>query len=127
MENNNLNQNEQNTFVPATAADKVTEPEVETNEKNNDKSAEQNDSFKFFKSCSTSLKRFSVIMFVINLFVAIAVTGVVVVTVIASLGTAILSLLALPLVTLFVLLVLIARFISALIYGFAVIVEKHEK
>ncbi len=83
--------------------------------------------FKFFKCCSASLKRFSIIMFVINAFIAVTVTGVAAVLLGVYIGTAMLALLALPLITLFVILILIARFISALIYGFAEIVEKNEK
>lgn len=82
--------------------------------------------FKFFKCCSATLKRFSLIMFVINLFVAIAATSVAVVLISVYLGANLITLLALPLLTLFVVLVVIARFISALIYGFAEIVEKSE-
>ena len=82
--------------------------------------------FNFFKCCSASLKRFSFIMFIINLFFAIALTGVAIVLVAIYLGVSMLSLLALPIFTVFVLFVVIARFISALIYGFAVIVEKNE-
>ncbi len=83
--------------------------------------------FKFFKNCSASLKRFSVIIFVINLFFAVAVTGVAVVLLAVYVNIQMLSLLALPIITVFVILILIARFISALVYGFAEIVEKNEK
>lgn len=82
--------------------------------------------FKFFKCCSATLKRFSVIMFVINLFFAIAITSVAVVLIAVYLGVNLITLLALPLLTLFIVLVVIARFFSALIYGFAEIVEKNE-
>ncbi len=83
--------------------------------------------FKFFKSCSASLKRFSVILFVINLFLAITIVGVAVVLLGVYIGVEMLALLALPVLTLAVILVVLARFISALVYGFAEIVEKHEK
>ncbi len=83
--------------------------------------------FKFFRNCSASLKRFSILIFVINLFISIGIAGALTVVLAVSLGTQMLSLLALPIVTLFVILVVIARFISALIYGFAEIVEKAEK
>lgn len=83
--------------------------------------------FKFFKSCSTTLKRFSVILFVINIFVSIvaAVVGVVLIGV--YVGFEMFSLLAVPIICVLVILVVIARLISALIYGFAEIVETHEK
>ncbi len=83
--------------------------------------------FKFFKNCSASLKRFSIIIFVINLFLSIALTGVGLVLILVYTGVEMLSILALPVVTVFVILIVIARFISALIYGFAEIVEKSEK
>lgn len=83
--------------------------------------------FNFFKCCSASLKRFSFIIFIINLFFALALTGVAIVLVSVYLGVNTLSLLALPIFTVFLLLVVIARFISALIYGFAEIVENNEK
>lgn len=108
----NINVSEESAAVEANTADG-------TKDKGGD--------FKFFKCCSASLKRFSIIMFVINLFFAVALTGVVVVLIAVYLGSAMLTLLALPLVTLFVILVVIARFISALISGFAEIVEKSEK
>ena len=82
--------------------------------------------FKFFKNCSASLKRFSIIMFIVNAFISVSVVGVIAVFLLAEIGAAMLGLLALPLVTLFIILLLIARFISALIYGFAEIVEKYE-
>ncbi len=89
--------------------------------------APKQDEFKFFKNCSASLKRFSIIIFVINLFLSIALTGVGLVLILVYTGVEMLSILALPVVTVFVILIVIARFISALIYGFAEIVEKNEK
>lgn len=83
--------------------------------------------FKFFRNCSASLKRFSILIFVINLFISLGIVGALTVVLAISLGTQMLSLLALPIVTLFVILVVIARFVSALVYGFAEIVEKAEK
>lgn len=82
--------------------------------------------FKFFKCCSATLKRFSVIMFVVNLFVTIvaAVVGVVLIGV--YIGTQMMSLLLVPILCVVAIFVLVARLISALIYGFAEIVEKHE-
>lgn len=82
--------------------------------------------FKFFKNCSATLKRFSVIIFVINLFVTFvtAIVGVVLIGV--YIGTQMMSLLLVPIACVVVIFVLIARLISALIYGFAEIVEKNE-
>ena len=40
---------------------------------------EKEGEFKFFKNCSASLKKFSVIMFVINIFFAITLTSVAVI------------------------------------------------
>lgn len=83
--------------------------------------------FKFFKSCSASLKRFSVIIFIINLFLSITLIGVAVVVLGVYIGYEMLALLALPILTVAVILVVLSRFVSALVYGFAEIVEKHEK
>ncbi len=103
---------------------------VETND-NDTKKEKSTDTkmmdFNFFKCCSASLKRFSFIIFIINLFFAVALTGVAIVLVSIYLGVSMLSLLALPIFTVFLIFVVIARFISALIYGFAEIVEKNEK
>ncbi len=82
--------------------------------------------FKFFKCCSATLKKFSVIMFVVNLFITIvaAVVGVVLIGV--YIGTQMMSLLLVPILCVVAIFVLIARLISALIYGFGEIVEKYE-
>jgi type III secretory pathway component EscS len=82
--------------------------------------------FKFFKSCSATLKKFSVIMFVVNLFITIvaAVVGVVLIGV--YVGTQMMSLLLVPILCVVAIFVLVSRLISALIYGFAEIVEKYE-
>lgn len=82
--------------------------------------------FKFFKCCSATLKRFSVIMFIVNLFVTIvaAVVGVVLIGV--YIGTQMMSLLLVPILCVVAIFVLAARLISALIYGFGEIVEKYE-
>ncbi len=113
-----------NNVVEVSTIDEVVESaEVKPEEaKVNEKGGE----FKFFKNCSASLKRFSIVMFVINLFLAVAITAVAVVLLAVYVGAGMLALLALPLITLFVILVVIARFVSALIYGFAEIVEKNE-
>jgi hypothetical protein len=89
--------------------------------------AENISEFKFFKCCSASLKRFSVLMFVINIFLSITVTGIGAVLCAVYVGVEMLVLLALRIATVFVIFIVIARFISALIYGYAEIVEKIEK
>ena len=83
--------------------------------------------FKLFKCCSATLKKFSLIMFVVSLFVTLvcAVVGVVLIGV--YVGTKMMSLLLLPIICVVGILVLVARLISALIYGFAEIVEKYEE
>ncbi len=82
--------------------------------------------FKFFKCCSATLKKFSVIMFVMNLFITLvaAVVGVVLIGV--YIGTQMMSLLLVPIICVVAIFILVARLISALIYGFAEIVEKYE-
>lgn len=88
---------------------------------------EEAESFKFFKNCSASLKKLSVAMFIINLF--LIVIGVVIGIIFAAnfMGLGIIALLAVPIISVIAILVVIARLISGLIYGFAEIVEKHEK
>ncbi len=88
---------------------------------------EEPDSFKFFKNCSATLKKLSVAMFVINLF--FIVVGVVVGAFVLSAyyGIQVVALLAVPIISVVAIFVIIARLISALIYGFAEIVEKYEK
>lgn len=87
----------------------------------------KNSGFKFFKSCSATLKRFSVLMFVINIFLAVVAAIVGVILIAAYVGVEMLSLLAIPIICALIILVVLARLVSALIYGFAEIVEKHEK
>ena len=87
----------------------------------------QNDGFKFFKNCSLSLKRFSVLIFAVNIFITIVAAVVGTVAIFANLGAELFSVLILPIVTALLISVLIARFISALKYRFAELVEKHEK
>lgn len=88
---------------------------------------EEAESFKFFKNCSATLKKLSVAMFVINLF--FIVVGVIVGAFVLSAyyGVQVVALLAVPIISVVAIFVIIARLISALIYGFAEIVEKHEK
>lgn len=82
--------------------------------------------FKFFKCCSATLKKFSLIIFVMNLFITLvaAVVGVVLIGV--YIGTQMMSLLIVPILCVVAIFVLVSRLISALIYGFAEIVEKYE-
>ncbi len=103
-----------------------TESTVDTEDKKDNKDNKKGGELKFFKSCSASLKRFSVIIFVINIFIALTLVGVGAVLLGVYIGFEMLALLALPLLTALVILILLARFISALIYGFAEIVEKRE-
>ena len=118
MENNNtINNTEENVAVESVA-------ESNTPKK---KKEEKEQEFKFFKCCSASLKRLAIITFVINLFIAISVVGIAAVLLGVYIGGDMLTLLALPLVTAFVILVVFARLLSGLIYGFAEIVEKNEK
>lgn len=103
-----------------------------TNEINNNatekaENENKNLGFKFFKSCSATLKRFSVLMFVINIFLAVVIAIVGVILIAAYVGVEMLSLLAIPIICVLVILVVLARLVSALIYGFAEIVEKYEK
>jgi small-conductance mechanosensitive channel len=88
---------------------------------------EEAESFKFFKNCSATLKKLSVAMFVINLFFIIIGVAVGAFVLSAYYGVQIVALLAVPIISVVAIFVIIARLISALIYGFAEIVEKHEK
>ena len=82
--------------------------------------------FKFFKCCSATLKKFSVIIFVVNLFITIVTAAVGVVLIGVYIGTQMMSLLLVPILCVVAIFVLVSRLISALIYGFAEIVEKYE-
>lgn len=118
MENNTaVNATEENVSVEAVAENKNTK-----DEKNVEKDAE----FRFFKCCSASLKRLAIVMFVVSLFISVSVVGITAVLLGVYIGGDMLTLLALPLVTALAVLVVVARLISGLIYGFAEIVEKHE-
>lgn len=83
--------------------------------------------FKFFKNCSGTLKKLSVAVFVVNLFIIViaAVLGVVMCGM--YIGFEVVAMLAVPIISVVAILVIFARLTSALIYGFAEIVEKHEK
>lgn len=82
--------------------------------------------FKFFKSCSATLKKFSLIIFVVNLFVTLVAAAVGIVLIGVYVGTQMMTLLIVPIICVVLIFVLISRLISALIYGFAEIVEKYE-
>lgn len=105
----------------------ATEENVSVEAVADNKKAEKDTEFKFFKCCSASLKRLAIITFVLNIFIAISIVGIGAVLLAVYIGADMLALLALPLVTTFAILVVISRLISALIYGFAEIVEKKEK
>ncbi|MBR2875714.1 MAG: hypothetical protein IKC01_01100 [Clostridia bacterium] len=105
----------------------VTEKEEKSKPETKMSLTEEAEAFKFFKNCSASLKKLSFITFVINLFLIIIVTVIAVVYVGAYIGMEMVSLLAVPLISAVAILVIFARLVSALIYGFGVIVEKHEK
>lgn len=87
----------------------------------------QQTGFRFFKNCSASLKRFSVLIFAINIFFIVIAAVLAVVLIAVNLGGDMLSLLAVPILTAAIVLVVLSRFFSAVIYGFAEIVEKYEK
>ena len=82
--------------------------------------------FKLFKCCSATLKRLSVLMFIVNLFIVVTAAVVAVIAIMFYMSAEMLSLLAVPIVCLVIVMVIFARLISALIYGFALIVGKYE-
>ncbi len=82
---------------------------------------------KFFRNCSASLKRFSILLFVINIFFAITFVGIGTVVLGVYVGFELIALLVLPIITVLIILIVLARFLSAIVYGFAEIVEKAEK
>lgn len=84
-------------------------------------------SFRFFKNCGQSLRRFSVVLFVINLFLTAIAAVIASVVLYLNYGSQGLLVLIGPLITAIVILVLLARFLSALVYGFAEIVENNER
>lgn len=108
---------------------KITETVIETVDIKPEQpnAAKEAEPFMFFKKCSATLKKLSLAVFVVNLFliVVIAVLGVVMGGM--YIGWEVVTLLAVPIISVVVILVVFARLISALIYGFAEIVEKHEK
>lgn len=107
--------------------EQVTAPSYEIQVNTSEASSSGVSKIHFFSNCSRSLKRFSIILFIINIFVAIGLTGALVISLFFKVGLDMLGFLAFPIVTVFIVLLVIARFVSALIYGFAEIVEKNEK
>lgn len=107
--------------------EEAVEPDVKIINENFKQEAGQPETFKFFKNCSATLKKLSVAVFVINLFLIViaAVLGVVMVGM--YIGFEVVAMLAVPFISVIAILVIFARLMSALIYGFAEIVEKHEK
>jgi uncharacterized membrane protein len=106
---------------------KVAETVIPTVEIETKQEPQQPEQFKFFKNCSGTLKKLSVAVFAINLFLIVitAVLGVVMAGM--YIGFEVVAMLAVPLISVIAILVIFARLVSALIYGFAEIVEKHEK
>ena len=90
------------------------------------KKASKEFDFQFFKCCSATLKRFSLIMFIVNIFLILVAAVIGVFVCVTYVSVEMISILAFPIVCVIAILVIIARFVSALIYGFAEIVEKHE-
>ncbi len=82
---------------------------------------------KLFKNCSLSLKRLSLVFFIISLFIIgmLAFAGIILIGV--YLGTNMITLLLIPIISVVVILIIFARLLSGLVYGFAEIVEKYEK
>ncbi len=114
----------------------IKEPEVKANPEikkqaveNTETTSKSGGEMKFFRNCSASLKRFSILIFLINIFLAITVVsvGTIVLFVYLQLPIALLGVLAIPVFTVLIIFIVLARFISALIYGYAEIVEKAEK
>ena len=67
MENNMEN----NTVVNATEESTSVEAVVEKKNGTDNKSVEKDSEFRFFKCCSASIKRLAIVMFIINLLIAI--------------------------------------------------------
>lgn len=113
--------------VEAETVERAIEQDLKKIENNFKQETQQPESFKFFKNCSATLKKLSVAVFVINLFLIViaAVLGVVMVGM--YIGFEVVAMLAVPFISVIAILVIFARLMSALIYGFAEIVEKHEK
>ncbi len=109
------------TATPETQAEKTAEAKKEASK------SSKGGEMKFFRNCSASLKRFSILLFVINIFLAITLVGVGTVVLGVYVGFELIALITLPIITFLIILIVLARFLSALIYGFAEIVEKAEK
>lgn len=111
----------QTTEAPQATAKPVTETGKEATNETKD------NGIKFFRNCSASLKRFSILLFVINIFLAFTLVSVGTILLGVYFGFALIGILALPILTVLIILIVLARFFSSLIYGFAEIVEKAEK
>ena len=83
--------------------------------------------FRFFKSSAQSLKRFSLVLFILNLFFIVTGTAVGAVYLAVLLGGQLMAMLAMPIVLVVAVLILLARFVSAVVYGFGEVVERAER
>lgn len=100
---------------------------TETSEVKKEETKSKGGEMKFFRNCSASLKRFSILLFVINIFLAITFVGVGTIVLGVYVGFDLIALIILPIITFLIILIVLARFLSAIVYGFAEIVEKAEK
>lgn len=116
--------------APAEAASKPA-PKVQKPKKEPKQEEPENEeitlNFRFFKSSAQSLKRFSLVLFILNLFFIVTGTAVGAVYLAVLLGGQLMAMLAMPIVLVVVVLILLARFLSAVVYGFGEVVEKAER
>ena len=116
--------------APAEAASKPA-PKAQKPKKEPKQEAPENEeitlNFRFFKSSAQSLKRFSLVLFILNLFFIVTGTAVGAVYLAVLLGGQLMAMLAMPIVLVVVVLILLARFLSAVVYGFGEVVEKAER
>ncbi len=116
--------------VPAEAASKPA-PKAQKPKKEPKQEEPENEeitlNFRFFKSSAQSLKRFSLVLFILNLFFIVTGTAVGAVYLAVLLGGQLMAMLAMPIVLVVVVLILLARFLSAVVYGFGEVVEKAER
>ena len=113
------------------AAPEKPAPKAQKPQKEPKKEEPENDeisfNFRFFKSSAQSLKRFSLVLFILNLFFIVTGTAVGAVYLAVLLGGQLMAMLAMPIVLVVVVLILLARFLSAVVYGFGEVVEKAER
>ncbi len=114
-------------IIKESVAEATATPETKAVEAQKTTESAKDGGIKFFRNCSASLKRFSILLFVINIFLAITVVGVGTVVLGVYVGFELIALLVLPIITFLIILIVLARFLSAIVYGFAEIVEKAEK